>query len=155
MNVNPIIMLIAGGLGTLGFSLMFRVNPKHMPIATLGGVISCAIYIAFDLLGANLFVSNFAAMLVSGVLCEIFARIFRAPAAIFLLPCVIPLVPGGSLYYTMSYLMSENYETMLTYGKSTLLTALGIAAGMISASVVWTMVTYFMEKKNNNKNGVR
>ena len=148
MKITDIItMLIAAGLGTLGFALIFKVSIKHLPSATLIGVISCAIYIAFDLMGANLFVSNFMAVLISGILCEIFARIFRAPAAIFLLPCVIPLVPGGSLYYTMSYLISENYEAMAAYGKSTLLTALGIAAGMISASMIWKMITYFAGKK--------
>ena len=146
--MNVIIMLIAAGLGTFGFNLIFKINPKHIPIASLGGVISCAIYVAFDMLGANLFVSNFVAILISATLCEIFARIFRAPAVIFLLPCVIPLVPGGSLYYTMSYLISENYEAMAIYGKSTLLTALGIAAGMITSSAIWTMVTHFSSKKN-------
>lgn len=146
--MNPIVMLISGGIfGTLGFSLMFKVNPKHLPISTLGGIISCAIYVAFDMLGSNPFVSNFIAMLISALLCEIFARIFRAPAAIFLLPCTIPLVPGRGLYYTMSNLISENYDAMATYGKSTLLTALGIAAGMIVASAIWAMATHFMTKR--------
>jgi uncharacterized membrane protein YjjB (DUF3815 family) len=149
-------MLISGGIfGTLGFSLLFRVNPKHIPISTLGGIISCAIYIAFDLMGANAFVSNFIAMLISAILCEIFARIFRAPAAIFLLPCVVPLVPGRGLYYTMSTLISENYNAMVAYGKATLLTGLGIASGMIVASAVWAMVMHFLAKKNITKNGAR
>ena len=148
--MTSLIMLISGGIfGTLGFSLLFRVNPKHIPISTLGGIISCGIYIAFDLLGANPFVSNFIAMLVSALLCEIFARVFRAPTAIFLLPCTIPLVPGRGLYYTMSSLISENYVAMVTYGKATLLTGLGIAAGMIVASAVWAMVMHFMAKKQS------
>ena len=146
--MNVISMLISAGIGTFGFTLIFKVNPKHIPIASLGGVISCAIYVAFDMLGANLFVSNFMAILITAMLCEVFARIFRAPAVIFLLPCVIPLVPGGSLYYTMSYLISENYEAMAIYGKSTLLTALGIAAGMITSSAIWAMVAHFSSKKN-------
>ena len=148
--MTSLIMLISGGIfGTLGFSLLFRVNPKHIPISTLGGIISCGIDIAFDLLGANPFVSNFIAMLVSALLCEIFARVFRAPTAIFLLPCTIPLVPGRGLYYTMSSLISENYVAMVTYGKATLLTGLGIAAGMIVASAVWAMVMHFMAKKQS------
>ena len=144
-----IIILIAGVFGTLGFSLLFKVNARHIPAAMFGGLVSCGIYLALDVLGANPFVSNFFAMLIAALVSEIFARVFRAPAAIFLLPCTIPLVPGRGLYYTMSSLISENYDAMVTYGKSTLLTALGIAAGMIVASAVWTMVTHFMIKKNN------
>jgi uncharacterized membrane protein YjjB (DUF3815 family) len=140
-------MLIAAGLGTLGFNLIFKVNPKHIPAATFGGVLSCGIYIFFDSVGANLFVSNFIAMLVAATVCEIFARIFKAPTAIFLLPCAIPLVPGGSLYYTMSNLIFENYEAVSIYGKSTLMTGLGIAAGMITASVICGTVNHLISNK--------
>ena len=144
-----IIMLISAGLGTLGFNFIFKVNPKHIPVATFGGVLSCGIYLFFDLCGTNLFVSNFIAMLVAGIACEIFARMFKAPTAIFLLPCAIPLVPGGSLYYTMSNLIFENYEAVSTYGKATLMTGLGIAAGMITASVVCGTINHFASKKRN------
>ena len=142
-----IITLIAGVLGTLGFSLLFKVNARHIPAAMFGGLVSCGIYLMLDALGANLFVSNFFAMLIAAIVSEIFARIFRAPAAIFLLPCTIPLVPGRGLYYTMSSLISENYDAMVLYGKSTLLTALGIAAGMIVASAAWTMIMHFAAKR--------
>ena len=149
-----ITMLIAGGLGTLGFNLMFKVNLRHIPVATLGGIISTGIYVFFDALGANVFVSNFIAMLIAAMISEIFARIFRAPAAVFLLPCTIPLVPGGSLYYTMSNLMFENYDAMLNYGKSTLLTGLGIAAGMITASVIWNTLSHVVLKKSKEKSEI-
>jgi uncharacterized membrane protein YjjB (DUF3815 family) len=146
--MNELVILIAGVLGTLGFSLLFKVNARHIPTAMLGGLISCGIYLMLDALGANLFVSNFFAMLIAAIVSEIFARVFRAPAAIFLLPCVVPLVPGRGLYYTMSTLISENYNAMVAYGKATLLTGLGIASGMIVASAVWAMVMHFMAKKN-------
>ena len=142
-----VIMLISAGLGTLGFNLIFKVNPKHIPVATLGGILSCGIYLFFDTVGVNLFVSNFIAMLVAGIACEIFAKVFKAPAAVFLLPCAIPLVPGGSLYYTMSSLIFDNVAIGLEHGKATLLTGLGIAAGMIAASVIWTSLSHFISSK--------
>jgi len=148
--MTEITMLIAAALGTLGFSLIYQVNVKHLPAATLGGVISCGVYIIFNALGTGPFVSNFVAMLVAAIVSEIFARLFRAPTAIFLLPCVIPLVPGGGLYYTMSNLISENYSRAADYGKSTLLTALGIAAGMIAASVIWSFVVHYSSKNKKD-----
>ena len=149
--MSELVILIAGVLGTLGFSLLFKVNARHIPTAMLGGFISCGIYLMLDALGANLFVSNFFAMLIAAIVSEIFARVFRAPAAIFLLPCTIPLVPGRGLYYTMSSLIYENYDAMVLYGKSTLLTALGIAAGMIVASATWSMIMHFAAKRNKAK----
>ena len=147
-----IVILIAGVLGTLGFSLLFKVNLRHIPTAMFGGLVSCSIYLALDVLGANPFVSNFFAMLIAALVSEILARVFKAPTAIFLLPCTIPLVPGRGLYFTMSSLISENYDAMILYGKSTLLTALGIAAGMIVASAVWTMVMHLASKKKTQQN---
>ena len=149
-----LITLIAGVLGTLGFNLMFKVHPKHLPVATLGGFISCGIYLFLDHTGSNLFVSSFVSMLVAAIVCEIFARIFKAPTAIFVLASAIPLVPGGSLYYTMSNLIFENYEAVSFYGKSTLLIGLGIAAGMISASVLCNMINHLasiQKHKNTEK----
>lgn len=146
-----LVMLISAGLGTLGFNLIFKVSPRHIPAATLGGIISCAVYVAFDLMGVNLFVSNFIAMLVAGIVSEIFARGFRAPAAIFLLPSTIPLVPGGGLYYTMTTLMSGRYNECAVYAKSTLLTGLGIAAGMISASVICGTLSHILSERKAKK----
>ncbi len=150
--MKEVIMLISATLGTLGFTLIYKTNPKHIPFATLGGILSCGVYLFFNATGLNVFVSNFIAMSVSAMVCEIFARILKAPAVIFLLPSVIPLVPGGSLYYTMSNLIFGNYEAVVFYGKTTLLTGLGIAAGMITASVIMAIISHYFLRDRKNKN---
>ena len=147
-----LVMIISAVIGTLGFNLMFKVNPKHIPAATAGGLLSCGVYIFFNITGANLFVSNFIAMLIAAIVCEIFARIFKAPTAIFLLPSTIPLVPGGSLYYTMSNIIFENYEVASVYGKSTLMTGLGIAAGMITSSVICGTISHLISDPKYKRN---
>ncbi len=134
-------MLISGTLGTLGFTLIFRTNPRLIPAATLGGFLSTGLYILFDSLGANLFISNFIAMACAGFAAEILARILHAPAAVFLLPAAIPLVPGGSLYYTMSNLIFGNTEAFMSSGASTIMTGLGIAAGMITSSMIFAIIS--------------
>lgn len=44
----------------------------------------------------------FAAIAVT-IYAEIFARIKKTPTSTFLIVPMIPLIPGGVLYYTMSY----------------------------------------------------
>ena len=67
---------------------------------------------------------------------EIMARLLKAPVPLYVLPSVISLVPGGSLYYTMSYCMERDWEQFGIYGYRTVQYALAIAAGM---SLVWAL----------------
>lgn len=148
--------LISAVLGTIGFALMFKIDLKRLAPAALEGLLACGLYLYFNSLGVGLFFSNFIAAAISAVMAEIFARIFRAPAAIFLLPSAIPLVPGGMLYRTMIGFIFKNYTQAIENGKGALLTGLGIAAGMIASSVVCGIIIrsidkYTAEKKAKQK----
>ena len=147
------IKLIAAVFGTLGFALIFKANARHLPAITVGGVIASAIFIYLDILGANLFVSNFVAVAALAILSEIFARSFRAPTAVFLLPGTIILFPGGNLYYAMSGLILKDTAFAAENGKAALLIGLGIAGGMIAASVVCGSITRAIEKWRTDKKG--
>ena len=61
---------------------------------------------------------------------ELMAKALKTPATLFVIPAIIPLVPGGSLYYTMSYAVHRDVANARLYGTRTLETALAIAAGI-------------------------
>ena len=61
---------------------------------------------------------------------EIMAKALKTPATLFVVPAIIPLVPGGSLYYTMSYAVQRDMANARVYGTRTLESALAIAAGI-------------------------
>ena len=61
---------------------------------------------------------------------EDMARVEKAPATVFYIPALIPLVPGGSLYYAMSYAVRSDWDMVGRYGSATFYCALGIACGM-------------------------
>jgi len=69
--------------------------------------------------------------------CELSARLFRAPSTVFLFPGIIPLVPGGGMYYTMSYLIAGDYVNFAVKGMETVSLAGSIAVGvcMVTAFV--------------------
>ena len=71
-----------------------------------------------------------AAAAFATIYAETMARIKKAPATVFYIPTVVPLIPGGSLFYTMSYAVLSEWNMVQSYGASTLYCALGIAAGM-------------------------
>ncbi len=134
---DSLVVLLTSAVGTMGFALIFSTNLRHIPFAVLGGVVSCLVYlVCYEKLGANLFIANMCGALAGAWYAYGCARFRRAPRNIFTLACMIPLVPGGSLYYTMSNLISQNMQQAGAYAESTLLVALGIAAGMVLASVM-------------------
>ncbi|MDE5996512.1 MAG: threonine/serine exporter family protein, partial [Eubacterium sp.] len=69
------------------------------------------------------------------------ARIIKTPANIILLPSTIPLLPGGSLYYTLSYLLHSDRKNCLIYAKETILVGAGIALGAVFISIIITFIT--------------
>ena len=120
-------------------------------MASLGGAVTCAIYVLFDSLGASLFVSNFVASLCSVLYSSILARVLKTPATIFVSACVIPLAPGGSLFYTMSNLIMWDREAFLMHGTNTLLVALGIAGGVLVESAAAYLIGKAVAMKKKAK----
>lgn len=143
MNLTALwIGLASSAVGSLGFALIFRLRPKYLLPATLGGTIGFAVYFLFDWLGFHIFATNFLAAVAAAIFSEICARALKAPSVVFSIPCIIPLVPGSLLYYTMSHLMEGNYQASFSYLTKTLLTALGIAGGLIVVSVLVSVSTH-------------
>ena len=135
-----IIKIIAGVISTFGFAIIFRLKPSHWPIAALEGLIACVSYFAFtELIGGDFFPNALAAFL-TAFAAEIFARILKAPTTIFLLPGCIALVPGGTLYYTMNNLLSQNYVEAGRYLLTTVVVGVAIGAGIILASLLRILV---------------
>jgi uncharacterized membrane protein YjjB (DUF3815 family) len=149
--MQALIMILTSLIATAGFALAFHIKPKHLLWASLGGAVTCAIYVLFDSLGASLFVSNFVASLCSVLYSSILARVLKTPATIFVSACVIPLAPGGSLFYTMSNLIMWDREAFLMHGTNTLLVALGIAGGVLVESAAAYLIGKAVAMKKKAK----
>lgn len=155
MNLTALwVGLLSSAVGSLGFALIFRVRPRCLFPATLGGTLAFFAYFIFDAFGFHIFLSNFLGAVASAIFSEICARIFKAPSIVFSIPCVIPLVPGSLLYYTMSHLLEGAYSETLSYLSKTLLTALGIAGGLLVVSVfvsfsMFVRTRYTAKKREN------
>lgn len=126
-------------VASLGFALFFNVRPRHVLIATIGGVVTWAIFsIAQTQLGGT-FVPCVIASTFAAIYAEVFARRFRVPSAIFFIIAVIPLIPGRALYYTMYNAVTGDAATCASFAIMTLLYAAGIAVGIcLIAAIVQT-----------------
>ena len=148
--LNGVIHLLTAGIGALGFSLLFNVRRDLLPAAAFGGLADWGVYMLAEwFFGGGVFLPSVAAAAFASLYSEVMARMEKAPATVFYIPALIPLVPGGSLYYTMSYAVMGDWDQVRSYGSSTLYCALGIAVGMsLVLSVDFTMRKIMGRKEN-------
>ena len=140
--------LLTALLGSLGFALIFNVRGRYLVTASLGGMLAWGVYLAVGTLTPDIFLPTAVASAAVTAYSEAFARLKKTPAIQYLLVGLLPLVPGGSLYYAMRELMERNLASAGEYGFQTALYALGIAAGI---SMTLSVIEMFKNAKRLKK----
>ncbi len=141
-----IIQLVAALIGAFGFALVFNLRKKLLIPAALGGVVNWAVYLLIFEVSGSCFSACFGAAVVSVLYSEIAARSLKAPIPLFLVPSLIPSVPGSSLFYTMSSIASKDEVAAKHYALLTGECTLGIAAGMCLAMAVFSIINSVLSR---------
>jgi uncharacterized membrane protein YjjB (DUF3815 family) len=124
------------GIATGGFAVLFNLRGKDLPLVAAGGALGWAVAMPVQAATGSQAVSYLLASMVIGVYAELVAAIRRRPASIYIACGIIPLVPGGGMYYTMlEYVRGNNWNGLST-GLATLLAAGAIAVGLAVSSAV-------------------
>lgn len=144
---QAVVPIVTASVGTLGFSMLFSVPWRHLATATLGGTVAIVMYLSAGLFTDSVFLCNLIAMVFATAYVETMARVKKCPVTLYLIPSVVPLVPGGGLYYTMYYMVDGNWDEVLARGKATLLAALGISMGILIVSVITDLIFSSSKKK--------
>ena len=74
----------------------------------------------------------------------------KAPSNVFLVPGIIPLLPGGALYYTMYGIVNSNSNMLYRNGIDTVIMTVGIATGIVVGTITINYLIKF--EKNVKKN---
>lgn len=137
MSVKEIIIqLVTAAVGSLGFAMVFGLKKSYYFEAALGGFLSWGLFLVCDNKCNNILIACLAASAFTAVYSEIAARIKKAPATLFFVTSVIPLIPGRSLYYACSNAVIRNWDSAKQNANITLQYALAIAAG---ACIIWSI----------------
>lgn len=128
---NLFVEFIFAFLGTLGFALIFNVPLRHLPVASLIGGAGWVVYhMAVDM-GSGVAIACFFGACTVGLTSDIASRLCKEAATIFVIPGVLPLVPGAGTYYTMLAIINGNLEQAAAKGIETLAMAGAIALGLL------------------------
>ncbi|MDR1572142.1 MAG: threonine/serine exporter family protein [Clostridiales Family XIII bacterium] len=133
MIVYPMYMFfIFGFLTTFGFCIQFHVPGRQMAPASLVGALGFCLYeyVLIDRGGSVIFAALVASGLVAA-LAEFFSRAGKDATTLFIIPGIIPLVPGTGMYITMTYVMQSDFANVAESGTRTFITAGGIAVALV------------------------
>lgn len=123
----------------LGFSMIFRVRKELLPFTAAGSVLSWFLYRAVFSFTQHVFLSCMISAAVTALYAETAARRKKAPVTIFLIPSVLPLIPGSNLYYAMSAMVQGRAAEAAFQGNLTLQYTAAIALGSSLTGAFWMM----------------
>ncbi|MDD2484105.1 MAG: threonine/serine exporter family protein [Eubacteriales bacterium] len=136
-----LLQFIYAFFATFGFCLIFHVPFRHIVPASLVGACGWATYHFLLFLETSPVFACFIGACVVGILSEILCRLCKEASLIFIIPGVLPLVPGAGMYYTMLSLMSDDMLETARIATETLLMAGGIAMAILLVSSISRMIT--------------
>ncbi len=134
--MNPFVQILMGTLGTLGFNILFHIRGRKLWLSTLGGLISWAVFLALEPLHAGEAIRYLVSAATITVYAEVLARVEKTPTTTFLVPSIVPLIPGGALYYTMNYALNKQWSAFAQQAFYTLQLAFSLAAGIIAVTTL-------------------
>lgn len=125
---------------TVGFAIFLNAPKSTLMSSGFVGGLGWSVFYYLVKLSGNDILANFIAALLVSYISEILARKLRQPAIIFIIPGIIPLVPGLGMYNTMLYLVQHDYNNAIAKGVDVLFVGGAISLGiLVVTSLVKTL----------------
>lgn len=144
-DTADLVRILTVFIGTIGFSIAMYVPRKYWILVSFVGTVSWILFLI-----CCHFMSSFYSNLITAAFCSVSihfaASKIRTPVTVLLLPAAVPMFPGGSLYYTMFYGLSGEYQLMKQYAFSTFSTIFALAIGFSVISLLYRETVRKTEK---------
>ncbi|MBR5353282.1 MAG: threonine/serine exporter family protein [Bacteroidales bacterium] len=127
------IQVVAAFVGTVGFSALFGAPRRYYLYCGLAGMAGWAVYLLVAA-GHSVVGAAFFAALTVAAISHVMAKLCRCPVTVFLICGIIPLVPGGGIFWTAYYIVTEQLRMAAATGFVALKVTIAIAGGIILAS---------------------
>lgn len=131
-----LIPVVSSLIGTLGFGVLFNAHGKKLALISLGGGLCCFFYLAFIWLSVNEILSCLLSSILVSIYAEILARRIKTPVSTFSIPCLVPLIPGSALYYSIKFALSSDLMSFISRATHTLSIAAALSLGVIIVNTV-------------------
>lgn len=132
---DVLLVFLWGGGAAAALSYCMNISRYNIVLGAIVGGLGWTVYSVTIAVGQSAGTqSYFWGALVVAILSEILALVQKKPATIYLVPGLLPLVPGGGMFETMKATVEGNLQEALLLGFSTLTSAGAIALAIALAS---------------------
>ena len=131
MTGEILLQIVMAMIGALGFGLLFHISGSRLITIMLGAAVNWGVYLLAMQWYDNRVTAFFVSTLATAALAELLARLLKAPVITLLVPMLVPLIPGGDLYYTTLALVQGDTAGFARYGTLFIEEAGAMAFGVI------------------------
>lgn len=114
-------------IAVVSFSINLEIPKKHLIIVGIVGALGWITYIICDYFKLPNILSYFISALVVAILSLILSKVLNAVSTIFLIPGILPIVPGIAMYKMIYSLINNNIQESLYQLLQAILITGGIA----------------------------
>lgn len=140
MTSPEITQIISGFIGSLCFGILFNMRGKKLAASACGSLLSWMLFVLLSHILQSEPIIYFIVAAIISLYSEIMARIIKTPATPLITTSLIPLIPGGSLYYTMAYAFESDLDRFIEKAVYTLQLASSLAIGIIFITTLFMLV---------------
>ena len=127
--------VLAATFSTFFFGVIFSLTGKKLFYSSFAGGLGWYTHLLFF---KELVYSKTASYVVSAMIIAIFSEIIsrlkRTTVTTTLIPALIPLVPGGGIYYTMSFFVENRMPEAFEKGRETIFLTVALSVGIFLIS---------------------
>jgi len=147
--MNILIQLIASFIGVVAVSINFEVPKKYLWIVGIVGMVAWGTYLICEYLKLSVIFSYFLSTLAVAILSMILSKVLNVVSTIFLIPGILPTVPGIAMYRMIYFFINNNPNQAAHYLLQSIIISVGMALAIfITESIKGIKVR--KEKINEN-----
>ena len=147
MGMDALLQILSAAVGTFGFAIVFNIRGKKVFFAAFGGCLGWVLFLLFGLFVESEVIRYLIVSVAVSLYGEMMARCLKTPTTLFSVVCLVPLVPGGGLYYTMTNALSGNLSGFIERGTGTLSLAAALSLGVVLVNTSFVYVKRHMHRK--------
>ncbi len=125
-----LLQIVSAFIATAAFSILFFLPRKYIIHSGMTGSFGWFIYLIGQELFDDKVLSTLAATMLVALVSHVLARIHKTPVTMFLIPGVIPFVPGAGMYQIVTGIVEGDVQHTANHFFETLQIAGAIALGI-------------------------
>lgn len=140
-----IVSIFMGFLACVGYCLVSHVPKKCIFVTSAGGCLGWTVYTALMSSGTTKVMAAFLASVFIAFLGDFLSRVMKEAVTIFIIPGIIPFVPGSGMYYTMLAFIEGDSNKAGSLASETFFVAGAIAMGLLVVGYIIKLLQFFLK----------